>query len=431
MGLFDRFLGRRPEERGRFRPKIALEMQGGNQVVIENGNGVATIMDRDMYDYMYGDRQGPDPAQADLDALMPRVTRVRAIASGMAGGKATGDEVVLETIDPAAIGGLAQALKIDGDPRTFGHCSCQGGPTLALFGGDELLAEIGLQHGSSIRWGRWRHDARLLDGRGLTEWLKVHGFESEFLDLMLKNHYEGSWLSPLGLKRGGPAPLTRGEQRVRLAELRRVRGRDPDGAAEICRQVIESGDGAGFAHGVLGLIRRQQGDWVACVKECTLAIGLGFHAAQVYLARGVAHDMMKEPEEALGDCDAAIELNPRDADAFNSRALIRGRVGRLEGALSDLDEAIRLAPEWGLPYLNRATTHIRMGDQAACIADCTWLIEHAKQDADPARRGLTAMAYWNRAQALRQRGDMRGAEADFQAALKLNPNLGNPGFEAI
>jgi hypothetical protein len=119
------------------------------QVVVKMGNAVM-IMDREQFDYRYGETSAPDPTQRDLDKLLPRVTRVRALAGGMFRGQAMSTEVILDTAKVEALTAFRKTLRIVEDPRTFSHCRCLGGPTLELFSGQELIATIGLQHGQVV-----------------------------------------------------------------------------------------------------------------------------------------------------------------------------------------------------------------------------------------------------------------------------------------
>ena len=132
MGFFDWLFGKQRETETRPpRPKVIAGLDDNSpQLLIDSGNGAVTIMDREMFDYMYGESRAPDPAQRDLDELLPMVTRVRAVASGLFRGRALGFEVVLETSDPSALAALRETLRVIEDPSTFDHCGCLGGPTL-------------------------------------------------------------------------------------------------------------------------------------------------------------------------------------------------------------------------------------------------------------------------------------------------------------
>src|SRR5262245_59882351 len=186
MGVFDWLFGKRGTAESRpSRPKVLSGLDDDSPfLLIDNGNGMVTMMDREMFDYMYGESSAPDPAQRDLDELLPKVTRVRALAGGMSRGQAMGSEVIIDTSDTEALSALRRCLQIVEDPQTFDHCACLGGPTLELYAGRELAATIGLQHGRAIRWQRWKHDAQLRDGQLLTDWLKGHGADANLLDVI-------------------------------------------------------------------------------------------------------------------------------------------------------------------------------------------------------------------------------------------------------
>lgn len=425
MGFFDWLFGKQRKTASKPpRPRVIAGLDDNSlQVLIDSGNDAVTIMDRETFDYMYGESSAPDPAQRHLDEVLPKVDRVRAVASGMFRGRALGAEAVLETNDPAALAALRETLRVVEDPRTFAHCACLGGPTLELYSGQDLVATIGLQHGHSIRWAKWKHDARLCNGQALSDWLTRHGIDQEFLDVLLHNQYDAGGMMPLGFQRSGPAPLSRAEQQVRLAELARVRDGDLARALARCQKVIDEDPSQAFAYVVRGLIRQQQGDQTGCCADCSEAIRLGLREAGVFFARAVAQDHLGQPQEALADCTTALEIDPQHANAYNSRGLIRGRLGMLDEAMADLNEAIRLAPRWGVPYLNRVQIHMQRADFDEAIADCDRVIEQVGQSEAPADRALAGMAFWNRGQCHRQRGNPVQAEADIREAVRRNPNL--------
>jgi serine/threonine-protein kinase len=426
MGLFDR---QQPQGK-RSRPKVLAGLDDNSpHLLIDNGNGAVTIMDRETFDYLYGESSAPDPAQRDLDELLPRISRVRAIASSMFRGRAMGSEVVIDTADPAALAALRQALRIVEDPSTFTHSACLGGPTLELYHGPELVAAIGLQHGHSIRWNQWKHDARLGNGQALTDWLLSHGFDQEFLDVLLHNQYDAGGMMPLGFQRRGPAPLSRGEQRIRLAEISRIRGGDLDNALARCQEVIDAEPGLAYAYAIRALIRARRGEQAGCVADCSEAIRLGLRDAELFFARAVAHDFLGQTEKAIGDCTTVLQIEPRHANAWNSRGLIRGRLGQLQEALGDFTEAIRFSRDWFLPYLHRAQAHHGLGQLEAAIADYNQALELMKK-LPPGEAGSSVAGQFPkddrvmlagilclRAQAHFQKGDVARTEADFEEAL--------------
>ena len=319
MGFFDWLFGKQRRTPPRApRPKVLSGLDDNSpQVVVEMGNAVM-VMDREQFDYMYGENSAPNPTQRDLDQLLPKVTRVRALASGMFRGQAMSSEAVLDTSDAQALTDFRKTLRIAEDRRTFSHCSCLGGPTLELFSGPELLATIGLQHGQAMRWKQWKHDAKLCNGQILNDWLTRYGIEPTFLDVLLNNQYDAVGMMPLGLRRSGSSPLSRAEQRIRLVELARVRS----------------------------------GDLEAALADFGEAIRLAPEWGLPYLNRGQAHVARKDLDAAIADYDRVISHLDRPGSQVDHRLgaaayANRSQVYRLKGnearAAADLQEAERLA----------------------------------------------------------------------------------------
>jgi Tfp pilus assembly protein PilF len=343
-------------------------------------------------------------------------------------GQAIGSEVLVDTKDPEALDAFRRTLQIVEDPQTFSHCRCLGGPTLELYSDQELVATIGLHHGHTIRWKQWKHDAKLRHGQSLNDWLIKNGIEPAFLDILFDNQYDlMGGLMPMGLRRSGPSPLSRSEQRIRLAELERVRGGDLEAALAECQKALDAEPDLAFGYAIRALIHSQRQDHARCVADCTEAIRLGFHEAELYFARAVAQDYLGRPQDALADCTAALVIEPTHVNAYNSRGLIRSRLGLLNGALADFEEAIRLAPEWGLPYLNRGQAHIAQNDLDSAIADYDLVISLLDSPRSQVDYRLGAAAYANRGQVYLLKGNEARAVADLQEAERLYKNPPQPG----
>jgi tetratricopeptide (TPR) repeat protein len=414
MGLFDWMFGKKPAGRPRLpRPKVVQDLGDDSPyVVIDNGK-VSTVMDREMFEYLYGDSDAPDPSQRDLDQMLATITRVRVVSSGVSRGKAMGTEVVIDRADAGALAALRKSLRIVEDPRTFSHCGCLGGPTLELFAGEQLAATIGLQHGHAIRWSNWKHDARLREGKLLSAWLTDNGLDLDLLELLFHNQYGLE-----GLLREGPAPLTRAEQRLRIADRARLHG-DLAGARQACEDILRVEPTLGFGYAVRALIRDRQGDPAGCIADCTQAIECGLRQAEIFFARAVARDTLGLSREAEEDCTTALTLDQKHINALNSRGLIRTRLNRLDDALADFAEATRLAPDWGLPYLNRSQLHLQRNDLDAAITDLDRVLGLMREPAKPEEYQLAAKVYANRGHAYRLKGDEDRASADFQEAERF------------
>lgn len=84
---------------------------------------------------------------------------------------------------------LRSALEVSSEAA--GHCMCCGSNTLDLLAdNDVLLARIGVHHAVSLRWGRWKHDARLKDGSLLLHWFTENGITEPMEDHLIDDHEE-------------------------------------------------------------------------------------------------------------------------------------------------------------------------------------------------------------------------------------------------
>jgi tetratricopeptide (TPR) repeat protein len=402
----------------KLRPKEVIPLGENSPMVAFVEGGATVVMDRDSFDYTYGDADGPDPAQRDLDELLPRVTRVCVLSGGLFRGRALGGDVLLDVDDPGAVRALAGGLRIVGDPRTFGHCCCLGGPTLELYAGRELLATFGLQHGRAVRWARWYHDGQLEDGGRLDRWLTDHGVDPG----QLRSIYQrgGNYLM------GEPEPASEPERQARglvsQAQERAHAGALAE-ALDLCTRALGLHADAG-GYGLRGLIHHALNRHEEAAADCGEAIRRGLRNPEVYFTRGVANDLLGRPEEALADFSMALHLKPDHPGAHNSRALLWARLGRAEEALAGFAEAVRLAPDWYLPYLNRAPLHERRGDWDGAAADysaAARLLEAA--GGGPADGRVLAVIYVSRGRARQAKGQLAEARADYEQALR-----GPPGF---
>jgi tetratricopeptide (TPR) repeat protein len=387
-------------------------------VAFEQG-GMMMIMDRDAFDYTYGDTDGPDPAQRDLDALLPRVTRVCVLEGMMFQGRAMGGRVLLDSGDANAIRELAKCLQIVEDPETFSHCHCLGGPTIELYAAPEHLATIGLQHGRAIRWKQWYHDAQLRTGDRLTRWLHDQGVDPAVLEAIYQrgNNFLFAESSASGRPKEAQELCAQAEERAQKAEL--------DAALELATQAIGLDPDEAAAYALRGQIHYHLGRMSEAAGDCSAAIDRGLRHADVYFIRAVAWDSAGRLDEALADCSMALHLNPDHASAFNCRGLIRGRLDRLDEAVADFSEAIRLAPNWFLPHLNRAQLFHGRGQLDAALADYDRAVERVKEasPAPPAAQEepMAALVYCRRGDARYDLFREEEAEGDFLEARRLHP----------
>jgi len=101
------------------------------------------------------------------------------------------------------------------------------------------------------------------------------------------------------------------------------------------------------------------------------------------------------------------------AATYVNRGVLRMRKGNYDTALADYSEALRLQPELGAAYLNTGAAYIYQRDFYAALAPLNRAIELESND-------LFA-AYYNRAIARENTGDVAGAFEDFNTSLELKP----------
>jgi tetratricopeptide (TPR) repeat protein len=143
--------------------------------------------------------------------------------------------------------------------------------------------------------------------------------------------------------------------------------------------------------------------------DTCLALWPNFYHA--YHFRGAAHRDLKELPLALTDFDKAIELRPGSAESYIDRAAARLESKDYRGAIADLDVAIRIDTKRTRLYFMRAVAKDRAGDR-----------EGAKHDRQEGMHRIPAYPDdWVARGVSRIGADPKGALADFEEALKLDP----------
>jgi tetratricopeptide (TPR) repeat protein len=116
-------------------------------------------------------------------------------------------------------------------------------------------------------------------------------------------------------------------------------------------------------------------------------------------------------------CDVALDredLSARDrAATFVNRGTLLMGHGNYNVALADFERAVRIHPELGDAYTHRGLAHLMLHNYQAAVEDIT--------------RGITLgatrpeRAYYNRAMANEQLGNVRAAYNDYRRAAQLAP----------
>ena len=132
-----------------------------------------------------------------------------------------------------------------------------------------------------------------------------------------------------------------------------------------------------------------------------------------WLARGQAHYLAGEYEQAIFTYNRAIQLDPTYVKAYYNRGHAYCQLKEYERAIADYDRVVQLNPAYPIVYFNRGKAYESLGQYRQAIADYSsalqlvpWLIE----------------AYISRGDAYRALGEYGQALVDYDWAAQLSPN---------
>lgn len=166
---------------------------------------------------------------------------------------------------------------------------------------------------------------------------------------------------------------------------------------------------------------------IALLAAGILALAAPVASAQVsVIGGGIAEDCYEaalysrmSPQQGEKICTKAIEVETMKlenrAATYTNRGVLRMRAGKYDSALADYDTAKKLKPELGAIWLNEGAAHIFRKDYATALTSLDKAIELGSPD--------IYAAYYNRAIARENTGDVAGAYFDFQKALELKPDF--------
>ena len=145
-----------------------------------------------------------------------------------------------------------------------------------------------------------------------------------------------------------------------------------------------------------------------------MVIGGGY-ARDCYEAVKAGEDNFRKVDRI---CTHALtqETMPREnrAAPYINRGIARMRADRLDDSLEDYQSALDLGPQLGAAYLNRGAALIFKKDYEAALQALNTAIELNTEEMHA--------AYYNRAIAREQTGDVTGAYYDFQRAKEIKPD---------
>jgi tetratricopeptide (TPR) repeat protein len=91
--------------------------------------------------------------------------------------------------------------------------------------------------------------------------------------------------------------------------------------------------------------------------------------AQLYVARGAAHDEAGQHDKAINDFGLALQLDPRSAEAHLNRGIAWMTEEKWDQAIADFDAVVKLDPGIASVYANRGWAKQSRHDYAGAVAD--------------------------------------------------------------
>jgi len=113
---------------------------------------------------------------ADLRRVVADADRFIVRTGGTCHRQYAKEKIIFETKKRPDMDELLSLIAID-EKKSDSVCMCCGSPTMEFYKNGKLIAMVGIQHGSALRWAGWPADAVLTKEsvKQFTEWLKVRG----------------------------------------------------------------------------------------------------------------------------------------------------------------------------------------------------------------------------------------------------------------
>jgi tetratricopeptide (TPR) repeat protein/S1-C subfamily serine protease len=160
------------------------------------------------------------------------------------------------------------------------------------------------------------------------------------------------------------------------------------------------------------------GEYPKAVTAFNRAITLQPKSLDAYYGKGLVLWGNSDNSAALIAFDKAIALVPDGSQSkfyylWKYRGITLSGLGDLKGSLAAISEAIRLEPEDIILLSQKASLLFKLGDKKGTIVICDRILV----------KGEKAWAYSNRGLAKSDLGDKKGAIADYDTAIRINPQF--------
>lgn len=167
------------------------------------------------------------------------------------------------------------------------------------------------------------------------------------------------------------------------------------------------------SHYMLGLLRAQQGDFLAAVKAIGQALKINPRHQLALSNFGNVLRALGQPNEALLSYDAAISGNQDDAVIWFNRGLLLSEMGRFSDAVDSYQKVISIVPGHIEARMACATTLAKLGRLGEALDHC---------DAVIGLQPNLAEVFHAKGEILWRQGQYHAALDSFNTALSLAPD---------
>ncbi len=195
-----------------------------------------------------------------------------------------------------------------------------------------------------------------------------------------------------------------------------------------------------------GLAKYYLEDYTGADNDCSEAIQRNPFVVDCYQIRGLARINLGKFTEAIGDYRSALKYDPANEGLWHNLSLCYAHMKQYDAAIGVLDTLVALAPSYTAALNMRAQVHIQQEDTLAALKDleaslqingydsevyATRALVYLRQDRyEEADKDLTYAIllnpksgyYINRALTRYHMQELRGAMADYDLALDIDPN---------
>ena len=175
-----------------------------------------------------------------------------------------------------------------------------------------------------------------------------------------------------------------------------------------------------------GQAKLDKNDHEGALADYDRAIRLQPDLAAAYFGRGLVLSKQGKANAAVADLSKALELDPNMTDALVARAnLLLTRRNDFAGSIADYDKLINLGVGLDESYYHRGLAKARLRDFQGAIADYTAVLELPSRETPKYKpASYKGMAYNARGNARLALSDFEPAIADFTAAINLDSRDG-------